>query len=492
MARLTALVSDIGGHTTEQVVELTIGNDGAGSPPFLPPNTPPRPGPETAPEESITVHATDSPEDVVGSGPPGSVYWFEPHIYFVDTLAPRAGDTLIGAPGAVFDGEDRAEHAIAGLYWDGSPDVTIAHLEIRNYACPAQQGVLNEWSFPGWTIHDCYVHDCSGGAMMGAADLTVRFNIFDRMQQYALNGFSVSDAPANNIVFEGNEVARSGLAGTPGAHGGFKFWANQHVDVRDNWVHDNTGVGMWMDTNNNDFLIEGNLIEDNGGQAFFYEISYNAVFRYNTLRRNTMNTGADRQSNGSTWPDGSIYISESGGDSRVPARTDKLEIYGNLLKDNWAGITLWENADRFAQSPANTSGGCNLVMPIIAGGCVPCQEGNLQPRPYQHFWDCRWRTKNVDIHDNEFRYDQANIPIYDPAYGGTMAVFSNWGSFPDWSPYQGPVIQQAITFDQNNRWHDNTYSGPWRFVAEESSGFHDWAEWRAEPYSQDEGSTLEA
>ena len=36
---------------------------------------------------------------------------------------------------------------------------------------------------------------------------------------------------------------------------------------------------------------------------------------------------------------------------------DRIEITGNTFIDNWNGVTLWENADRFCGSPANTSGG---------------------------------------------------------------------------------------------------------------------------------------
>ena len=70
-------------------------------------------------------------------------------------------------------------------------------------------------------------------------------------------------------------------------------------------------------------------------------------------------------------------------------------------------------------------------------------------------------------------------------------MLSNFGTFPDWSPYQGDVVQEAITFDQNNRWHDNTYVGPWTFIAlRHRAGSSTSAEWQSAPYGQDRGSTF--
>jgi hypothetical protein len=71
-----------------------------------------------------------------------------------------------------------------------------------------------------------------------------------------------------------------------------------------------------------------------------------------------------------------------------------------------------------------------------------------------------------------------------------MAVLSNWGTYPDWSPYDGPVIQQAITFDQANTWHHNTYTGAWTFTPYDRSRLLAPAAWQAAPYLQDECSAF--
>src|SRR5256885_1479301 len=68
------------------------------------------------------------------------------------------------------------------------------------------------------------------------------------------------------------------------------------------------------------------------------------------------------------FPDSAVYISESGGDDRVPhSYGARIEISGNMFTDNWGGVVLWENADRYCVSGADTSTGyCTLVDPSVA------------------------------------------------------------------------------------------------------------------------------
>jgi hypothetical protein len=71
-----------------------------------------------------------------------------------------------------------------------------------------------------------------------------------------------------------------------------------------------------------------------------------------------------------------------------------------------------------------------------------------------------------------------------------MAVLSNVGTFPDWSPYMDEVVQDAITFDQDNRWHDNAYFGPWTFMPHDTGANLKPSQWQGTPYGQDKGSTF--
>ena len=102
----------------------------------------------------------------------------------------------------------------------------------------------------------------------------------------------------------------------------------------------------------------------------------------------------------------------------------------------------------------------------------------------------RWKTQRVDIHDNRFVLDKSVLKCTTTC--DRMAVLSNYGTYPDWSPYKGEAVADAITLKQHNRWHDNVYVGPWKFVAYDPSRVLDVGQWQGTPYQQDAGSTFRA
>ncbi len=119
-----------------------------------------------------------------------------------------------------------------------------------------------------------------------------------------------------------------------------------------------------------------------------------------------------------------------------------------------------------------------------------CNAQNIAKQPYLS--DCRWKTQNVRVHDNTFNLDpeQARPKCASNAGCGYNGIFSNWGTFPDWSPYQARTIEDAITFKQDNKFYANTYSGPWNFIVHEQGSSVNWAAWQGAPYGQDEDSVI--
>jgi hypothetical protein len=448
-----------------------------------------KPGPVTAPAGAVTVTPGVDGElsAKTEENPAGTTFWLAPgkHTLADDefgSVTPKDGNTYLGAPGAVLEGRRVNKYAFV---FDAS-DVTIRGLTVRGFVPPPNEGVVNHDSGDGWVIEDNTIEKNEGAGMMAGSRQRVRGNCLRDNGQYAINAYKYGDI--TDLVVEGNEITgnntgdwESKIEGC-GCTGGVKFWAVDKADIRNNWVHDNRGPGLWADTNNNDFLIENNVIEDNDGPAIFYEISYNAVIRGNTLRRNNIVEGRKFADRGESFPSATIYLSESGGEPRVAARTDKIDIYGNMLEDNWSGITLWENADRFCNSLANTSGGCTKLVPDMDR----CTQPAISKDPL--YDDCRWKTQNVDIHDNRFAIDTRKIGCN--ALCARMAVISNYGTYPDWSPYRAETVQEAITFGQNNTWRDNHYSGPWTFMAKDTGQVIHPSQWQSAPYSQDQHSTF--
>ncbi|KJS52525.1 lipoprotein [Streptomyces rubellomurinus subsp. indigoferus] len=479
----------------------TSGSDGRPEPTAPAPSTPvaaarvcdrPEAGPATAPAGAVAVDP-----GVVGdlaaktkASPPNTTFWLGPGTHRLEAdryaqVVPKEGDSYLGAPGAVLDGQRTNQYAFGGA----AANVTIRHLTVQGFVAPQNEGVVNHDSADGWVIEHTTVQHNSGAGLMAGDRQQIRANCLRGNGQYGINAFKSGPAAITRLVVEGNEITGNDTdeweTKQPGCGctGGVKFWAVNGADVRGNWVHDNRGAGLWADTNNNDFLIEGNVLEANDGAALIYETSYNAVIRNNTIRRNDWVEGRRAADRGDTFPYATVYLSESGGEPRVTARTEKIEIDGNVLEDNWSGITLWENADRFCNSPANTSSGdCTL----LAKDTKQCTQPTIATAPL--YADCRWKTQRVDIHGNRFLFDPSVVGC--TARCGRMGVLANYGTYPDWSPYKGEAVAEAITAEQDNRWHDNSYLGPWSFVAHDPSRALDFAQWQGAPYLQDAGSNL--
>ena len=166
-----------------------------------------------------------------------------------------------------------------------------------------------------------------------------------------------------------------------------------------NYVHHNKGPGLWADTNNTGFLISGNYIDRNEGEGLIYETSYNASIVNNTFSRNAWKSGLDDGG----FPIPAVYLSESGSDPRAGATYgETLDIIGNRFIDNWSGVVGWENADRFAGSPNNSSTGeTTLVNPSVATVDACSDPDLIGTSPY--FDDCRWKVQHLRVSGNLFK-----------------------------------------------------------------------------------------
>lgn len=431
----------------------------------------------------------------------GKTFWFAPGIHTLgkdplNQIKPASNSSFIGAPGAIIDGQGINRYAFNG----NATNVTIQYLTIQNFGGPGSnknEGVVNHNGATGWVIsHNTIQHNGGAGVFVGSKN-RVSYNCLNANGQYGFSMHKPTSGELHDITLDHNEIVGNNTddweTRTPGCGctGGGKFWDAHDVQVINNYVHHNKGVGLWADTNNYNFLIQGNWIEGNDRQAIFYEISYNAAIRYNVIKGNVLVKGASRMASKSNFPDAAIYISESGGDSRVGyslVGSATIDIANNLIQDNYNGVTLWENPDRFCNSPANTSTGyCTLVNPGVVT-LSACNATNISQAPF--FDDCRWKTQNVKVHDNDFRMNTANVLNCDTAFCGHVAIISNVGSSPAWSPYQGALVKNNITFKQGNQFSNNSYSGSWKFMPFDTATLINFPAWTTAPYNQDAGSTM--
>jgi parallel beta helix pectate lyase-like protein len=450
-------------------------------------------GPSHAPRGAVTVPAGDN--SGIGWGQANTTYWFAPGTHTLGPgqytqIIPGPGSKFIGAPGAVISGEHDNFYAFGG----SAPRVRISYLTIKDFGPKGgnqNQGVVNKDSAPGWKIDHSTLEDNAGaGAMLGSHN-TLSYDCLKNNQQYGFNAYS--PAGPVHLVIDHNEIAGNDTYNWEarqqgcGCTGGGKFWDVDGAVITDNWVHGNHSVGLWADTNNRSFEIRGNYFQDNYNSGLVYEISYNANIEDNTFVRNALGAGPTNPG----FPTGAIYLSESGSDSRVPGNYGAtLSVSHNTFINNWSGVILWENSNRFCGSPANTSTGvCTLVDPGVVK-LQSCNRHNIASPPY--YGTCRWKTQNVSVERNVFDFNPASIgPSCTIQKGcGFQGIFSEYGSFPSWSPYKGTIVEKHITFDQNNHFSDNTYHGPWRFMVLQQGNVVSWGAWQRSPYHQDAGSTI--
>jgi parallel beta-helix repeat protein len=459
-------------------------------------------GPASPPPGAVTIPAGDN--SGVDWHRADTTYWFAPGRHTLGIgeftqIQPANGGTFIGAPGAILDGQGHNHYA----FTEYASNVTIKYLTIQDFGVGSSastpsgdnggQGVVNHNAGPGWVMKYLTVQYNAGAGVFVGTDGTLSYSCLRDNGEYGFQGQGGDSGRfgGTNLTIDHNEVtgnntwnweSKNSGCGCSGAN---KFWNVANVRLTDNYIHDNHGPGIWADTDNANFDVTGNYVSNNDGEAVIYEISYNLRLAHNTFVRNALVDGPALGG----FPDAAVYISESGGDSRVPhSYGAAIAISGNTFIDNWSGVVLWENADRYCGTGANASTGyCTLVNPSVATVRNCSNSSHIGTKPYFH--DCRWKTRNVLVSGNYFTFDPAKIGRdCTPAnYCGFNGIFSQWGS---WVPYKGTVVENHITFDQNNHFMSNTYKGPWRFTAHQQGNVVSWATWRGAPYEQDAGSTL--
>lgn len=435
---------------------------------------------------------------------PNTTYWFAPGTHTLGSgqysqIIPADNDTFIGAPGAILDGQGDNHYAFTG----SASNVTIKYLTIQDFGVGSSarspsgdnggQGVVNHDSGRAWVMKYLTVQYNAGAGVFVGSDGILSYSCLRDNGEYGFQGLGSGSGQfgATHLTIDHNEItgnntwnweSRNGGCGCSGAD---KFWNVADVSITDNYIHNNHGPGIWADTDNANFDVDNNYVSDNDGEAVIYEISYNLRLARNTFLRNALVDGPGL--NG--FPDPAVYISESGGDSRVPHSYGVgIDILDNTFTDNWSGVVLWENANRYCSSGANTStGACTLVNPSVAtiNNCGNSRLIGSEP----YYSDCRWKTQHVRVSGNYFTFNPESIgPDCTAArYCGFNGVFSEGGS---WQPYYGTVVENHITFDQDNHFISNTYNGPWRFMVLQQGNTVSWKTWRGGPYDQDVDSTM--
>lgn len=168
-------------------------------------------------------------------------------------------------------------------FWGQATGVIIENITVEKYATPFQSGAIGrDGSGTGWIVENVEARWNHGtGVFLGTNSKLINSYIHHNGET------GVKFGGVNGRVL-GNEISWNNYAGfmTYWEAGGTKFWATTNLLVQDNYVHDNSGKGLWADTNNYNTQYIGNKVLNNIGVGIQHEVSYNAVIRFNTVKGN--------------------------------------------------------------------------------------------------------------------------------------------------------------------------------------------------------------
>jgi len=199
--------------------------------------------------------------------------------------------------------------------------VTISNLTIEKYATPGNQGAINAPNSTAWIVQNNEIRlNHATGVSVGDAARVLN----NKTHHNGQAGIGAYDAP--DVLIEGNEIwYNASLFDAWWGAGGLKVAYIRNSTIRNNYSHDNWGGGLWCDIDCNYVTFEDNLVENNEQFGIFYEISFNAVIRNNTIRGNGFGVDSGPAQAG-------IFV----------AASKNVEIYGNTLVDNASGIVGWQ------------------------------------------------------------------------------------------------------------------------------------------------------
>jgi parallel beta-helix repeat protein len=285
----------------------------------------------TAAVTGVAVFPGQSIQAAVNANPTGTTFILKAGTHTRQSVIPKSGNVFQGEPGTVLDGQGVGYAFNKG----GAPypsNVTIRGLKITGYAPGTQSATVDAGGYStaegtaGWVIDGNEIsYNGEYGIRIGNTGRIVNNNVHHN-KRLNIAGSAI------NTVIEGNEIAfgnyESGY-NTNFEAGGTKFTYTDALVLRNNYVHDNVGVGLHMDENNINTIIESNRVDRNGSDGIAIEISYKTTIRNNTITNNGWSDPRNRYS----------YLWNAGiGVHASP----NVEIYGNTVSGNYAGIVAIE------------------------------------------------------------------------------------------------------------------------------------------------------
>jgi hypothetical protein len=204
---------------------------------------------------------------------------------------------------------------------------TASGVKIRNLVCEMaanlSQTAAVELAGSGGLVEACEARYNHGhGIRTEAADGVVRRCLIHHQMQMGVGGTGSDCLWENNEWWENN---RDGSYAAGWEAGGTKWGECDRLTIRGNQAHDNHGIGLWIDINAGNIIIEDNFVWDNDQWGIFYEIAYGEVTLGDGLKSHIRRNYS--YDNNPTSPTGFF----EGGQIAVSGSRD-VEIYQNTVR----------------------------------------------------------------------------------------------------------------------------------------------------------------
>jgi len=252
----------------------------------------------------------------------GTGKWFFDYsanvIYFADAPAGHKVETSV----------------VPAAFQGTANNVTIKGLIIEKFAAPVMTGAIsgagtafgNPSSGANWLVQNNEIRLNHGDGVRVNFGFRVLSNNIHTNGNFAIGGgvgggnADGTGTQQSNIVIQGNEMSFNNFAHFRPHYGagGSKFFMSRGMVFRNNYLHNNIGSGIHLDTGNYGAVYDNNTIADNTDQGIFHEISFNATVRNNKLLRN-----------GYIYPDGSFWLY---GANLLSATSQGVSAYCNTVE----------------------------------------------------------------------------------------------------------------------------------------------------------------
>ena len=280
----------------------------------------------SAPAGAIILNPGDNISAIVSAAPAGATFYFEPGVYRGVSLAPKDGQTFIGAEGAILNGSAVLTN------WTQSGNLWVIGGQTQQGRVNSSAEFLPGTQRPG-NPETVFLDNTPLKPVDALSKVVPGTFYFD----YAADKIYIADNPAGHTVEAGKQTdAFHGSAKNVtvqnlviekydptiqnGAIGGDQSWT-----IRNNEVRLNYAVGI---TAHDGSQIIGNYVHDNG-QMGVGGYGNNVLVQGNELASNGFWSGIDP-----LWEAGELKF----------AQTNNLVVQGNYVHDN-NGPGLWGDID---------------------------------------------------------------------------------------------------------------------------------------------------